>query len=359
MASMIDGFRDADICKNLLKQIEKEATKDIYRFMEVCGSHTMAIAKFGIKSILPSNIDLVSGPGCPVCVTPQCEIDALFDIVQQGAIIATFGDMMRVPGANGENLQKMKSEGADVRIVFSPLDAIKIAEETDKEVVFVGIGFETTAPAVAGLALIAKQKGIKNISITPYNKTMPEVLGLLLADDKLNINGFVCPGHVTAVTGLNLYRPIVEAGMAAVVTGFEPVDILTSILEMIQQVNSGEYKAVNNYSRVVADEGNWKAREIIDTVYEKQGCWWRGIGFIKDSGLAFKAEYKEYDAFDKFRVSLEGDDEIEGCMCGDVLKGYIKPTECTLFGSGCVPENPVGPCMVSSEGACAAAYKYG
>ncbi len=236
---------------------------------------------------------------------------------------------------------------------------MKIAEETGKEVVFVGIGFETTAPAVAGLALLAKQKGLTNLSITPYNKTMPEVLGLLLADPNLNINGFVCPGHVTAVTGLNLYKPMVDAGMAAVVTGFEPVDILTSILEMIRQVNSGEYKAVNKYSRVVADEGNWKAREIIDTVYKKQGCWWRGIGFIENSGLAFKDEYKDYDAFHKFGVSLEGEPEIEGCMCGDVLKGYIRPTSCTLFGTECTPQSPVGPCMVSSEGACAAAYKYG
>jgi len=356
---MIEDFRDADLCKKLIKIIEEEATKDCYRFMEVCGSHTMAIAKSGIKSILPSNIDLISGPGCPVCVTPQCEIDALFDIASKGAVIATFGDMMRVPGKDGQNLQKMKSEGTDVRIVFSPLDVLKIAKETDKEVVFVGIGFETTAPAVAGLALMAKKAGITNISITPYNKTMPEVLTLILADEKLQINGFLCPGHVTAVTGIGLYTPIVNAGMAAVVTGFEPVDILSSILEMVRQVNSGDFKAVNMYSRVVANEGNPKARGIIDTVYEKQGCWWRGIGFIEDSGLAFSKEYEMYDAFKKFNVSIEGDDEIEGCSCGDVLKGYIKPDQCALFGSACTPTNPVGPCMVSSEGACAAAYKYG
>lgn len=359
MSLMIEDFRDADICHRLIRQIEAETADRTYRFMEVCGSHTMAIAKFGIKSVLPSNIELISGPGCPVCVTPQCEIDALFDIVSKGAVIATFGDMMRVPGRNGQSLQKMKSEGADVRIVFSPLDTIKIAKETDKEVVFVGIGFETTAPAVAGLALLAKKEGVKNISITPYNKTMPEVLGLLLADKNLKINGFVCPGHVTAVTGLGLYEPAVKAGMAAVVTGFEPVDVLTSILEMVRQVNSGEYKAVNKYSRVVHDEGNPKARAVIDEVYEKHGCWWRGIGYIENSGLAFRPEYAEYDAFKKFGVSLDGDDEIEGCSCGDVLKGYIRPNKCALFGSVCTPENPVGPCMVSSEGACAAAYKYG
>jgi hydrogenase expression/formation protein HypD len=356
---MIDDFRDAELCKKLIAKIEKEAVKDCYRFMEVCGSHTMAIAKFGIKSILPKNIDLISGPGCPVCVTPQCEIDALFDIASGGAVIATFGDMMRVPGADGQNLQKMKSAGADVRIVFSPLDTLKIAKETDKEVVFVGIGFETTAPAVAGLALMAKKGGYKNVSITPYNKTMPEVLSLILSDDNLKINGFVCPGHVTAVTGIGLYDPVVAQGMSAVVTGFEPVDILSSILEMVRQVNTGDYKAMNMYSRVVSDEGNEKARQVIDTVYEKQGCWWRGIGFIEDSGLAFRKEYEEFDAFKRFNVNLEGDDEIAGCSCGDVLKGYIKPNECALFGSACTPVNPVGPCMVSSEGACAAAYKYG
>jgi len=355
---MIDGFRDAGICKSLLEQIKNEAS-GTYTFMEVCGSHTMAIARFGIKSILPENIQLVSGPGCPVCVTPQCEIDALFDIAEKDAVIATFGDMMRVPGKNGQSLQKMKSEGADVKIVFSPLDTIKIAENTDREVVFVGIGFETTTPAVAELALTAKKKDIKNISITPYNKTMPEVLGLLLADKRLKINGFICPGHVTAVTGLSLYKPVTEAGMAAVVTGFEPVDILSSILEMIRQVNSGRYSAVNKYSRVVADEGNKKARQLIDEVYEKQGCWWRGIGYIENSGLAFRNKYKDFDAFSKFQVTLTGDQETEGCACGDVLKGYIRPDDCGLFRTVCTPENPVGPCMVSSEGACAAFYRYG
>ncbi|ADD67220.1 hydrogenase formation HypD protein [Denitrovibrio acetiphilus DSM 12809] len=359
MGLMIEDFRNADICKKLIKQIEKEATKDVYRFMEVCGSHTMAIAKFGIKSVLPSNIDLVSGPGCPVCVTPQCEIDALFEIAEKGAVIATFGDMMRVPGSKGQNLQKMKSEGCDVRIVFSPLDTLKIAKETDKEVVFVGIGFETTAPAVAGLAIMAEKAGVKNVSITPYNKTMPEVLSLIISDKNLQINGFVCPGHVTAVTGIGLYDPIVKEGMAAVITGFEPVDVLSSILEMVRQVNTEDFKAVNMYSRVVADEGNAKARDVINAVYEKQGCWWRGIGFIEESGLAFRKEYEQFDAFRKFDVTLEGDDEIAGCSCGEVLKGYIKPTECALFGTACTPQNPVGPCMVSSEGACAAAYKYG
>lgn len=358
MNLMTDGFRDAELCKGLIEKINKEAVKDCYRFMEVCGSHTMAIAKFGIKSLLPKNIELVSGPGCPVCVTPQCEIDALFEIASGGAVIATFGDMMRVPGSGGQSLQKMKSEGADVRIVFSPLDTLKLAKDTDKEVVFVGIGFETTAPAVAGLAVMAERQGFENLSITPYNKTMPEVLGLLLEDKNLSINGFICPGHVTAVTGLNLYEPLVKAGMAAVVTGFEPVDVLSSVLEMVRQVNSGEYAAVNRYSRVVADEGNQKARNLIGQVYEKKGCWWRGIGFIENSGLAFRDEYARFDAFKKFGVSLTGDDEIAGCSCGDVLKGYIRPDACALFGNGCTPENPVGPCMVSSEGACSAFYKY-
>jgi hydrogenase expression/formation protein HypD len=355
---LISDFRDPELCKKLLYQIEKEAVKDKYRFMEVCGSHTMAIAKSGVKSILPDNIELISGPGCPVCVTPQCEIDAIFEIIEQGAIVATFGDMMRVPGKDGKNLQQLKSEGADIRIVFSPLDVIKIAEETDKEVVFIGIGFETTAPAVASLALVAKQKGIKNISITPYNKTMPEVLGLLITDENLKIDGFICPGHVTAVTGLSLYDPIVAAGMSAVVTGFEPVDILASILEMVKQSNSGEYVVKNMYGRVVSDEGNSKALGILDEVYEKQGKWWRGIGYVEASGLVFNKDYEEFDAFKRFDINIEGDDEIPGCACGEVLKGYIRPSDCPLFKTACNPMNPVGPCMVSSEGACAAYYKY-
>jgi hydrogenase expression/formation protein HypD len=357
MDLMIKDFRNAEVCAELAALIKKEAAGH-YRFMEVCGSHTMAIAKFGIKTLLPDNIELVSGPGCPVCVTPQCEIDALFEIAAKGAVIATFGDMMRVPGGDGQSLMKMRGAGADVRIVFSPLDALKIAQDTDKQVVFVGIGFETTAPSIAGLALLAKKSGVKNLSITPYCKTMPEVLGLVISDENLKIDGFICPGHVTAVTGLDLYKPLVEKGMGAAVTGFEPVDVLSSVLELVRQSNSGVFKAVNNYSRVVADAGNEKARDLIASVFEKRGCWWRGIGYIENSGLGFKEEYAEYDAFRKFDVCLEGDMEIEGCMCGDVLKGYIRPSACQLFGGLCRPESPMGPCMVSSEGACAAYYKY-
>lgn len=356
---LIEGFRDKDICAALIKEIKKEAVKDSYRFMEVCGSHTMAIARSGIKSLLPKNVELVSGPGCPVCVTPQCEIDGIFKLAEKDVVITTFGDMMKVPGSKGENLQQLKSAGADIRVVFSPLDTLKVAKETGKETVFIGIGFETTAPAVASLALTAKAAGVENVSITPYNKTMPEVLNILIEDKNLNINGFICPGHVTVITGTSLYEPMVAGNMAAAITGFEPVDILTSILEMIRQTNSGKYCIKNMYGRVVSDNGNPKAREILDKVYEKQGCYWRGIGFIDKSGLAFRDEYKQYDAFKKFGVSLEGEDEMPGCRCGDVLKGYIRPANCPLFGSACTPLSPVGPCMVSSEGACAAAYKYG
>jgi len=355
---LVEGFRDKELCAALIKQIQREATGK-YRFMEVCGSHTMAIARFGIRSVLPKNIELVSGPGCPVCVTPQCEIDGIFKLVEKGAVITTFGDMMKVPGSKGQNLQELKSAGADIRIVFSPLDAIKIAKETGKETVFIGIGFETTAPAVASVALVAKQQGVKNVSVTPYNKTMPEVLGILLDDENLNINGFVCPGHVTVVTGTSLYDPMVAHNMAAVITGFEPVDVLSSILEMVRQVNSGHYEVKNMYGRVVSDKGNPKAQNILNTVYQKQGCWWRGIGWIEDSGLAFRPEYKEYDAFEKFGISLEGEKETPGCRCGEVLKGYIRASECPLFGTACTPDSPVGPCMVSSEGACAAVFKYG
>jgi hydrogenase expression/formation protein HypD len=357
---MLESFRDKDVAKALINKIKEEAKPDKqYRFMEVCGSHTMAISRFGIRSLMPSNVHLVSGPGCPVCVTPQNEIDAIFKIAaDENTVIATFGDMIKVPGSDGQNLGDMRSAGADVRIVFSPLDCIKIASETDKNVVFVGIGFETTAPTIAALAKTAKAQGIKNLFITGFNKTMPEVIGVLLADTKLDIEGFVCPGHVTIVTGLSLYDEIIKSGRAAVVTGFEPVDILSSVLEMVRQTNAGEYKTVNMYGRVVSDEGNPKALALLDEVFDKAGCWWRGIGFIEQSGLVFSEDYEGFDALKKYDIELGDNHDLAGCRCGDVLKGYITPDTCPMFGDGCTPEKPYGPCMVSSEGACSAYYKY-
>lgn len=354
-------FRDKEKVNELLHIIKKEADpRKQYNFMEVCGSHTMAVSRFGIRGILPKNVHLISGPGCPVCVTPQNEIDAVFDLLEKkDVMIATFGDMLRVPGSRGRSLEKAKAAGADVRIVFSPMDALKLAMSTEREIVFIAIGFETTAPACAALVLEAYKKDIKNLSIFAFNKTMGEVMSLVLSDKKLKIDGFLCPGHVTAITGLQLYNEVVESRRAAVVTGFEPVDILVSIVEMIRQVNKSEFVAVNKYGRVVKDEGNPVARGLLNEVFDKEGCWWRGIGFIEDSGLALSKKFEKFDAVKKFGLKLADNIEIPGCRCGEVLKGYIKPSECGLFGKACTPDNPVGPCMVSSEGACAAYYKYG
>ncbi|WP_022852290.1 hydrogenase formation protein HypD [Limisalsivibrio acetivorans] len=355
----VSEFRDRETAKGLVDAIHKEVCSDErYRFMEVCGSHTMAISKFGIRSLLPDNVELVSGPGCPVCVTPQWEIDAVFRMAEE-AVIVTFGDMLRVPGSNGESLQKLRSEGKDIRIVFSPLDTLAMAvKEPERDFVFLGIGFETTAPTSAALAKSARMKGVENLYITPYSKTVPEVLQVLLDDESLGINGFVCPGHVSVITGLSIYEPVAERGIGAVVTGFEPLDILSSVLELIRQTNSGSASVVNMYPRVVRPEGNPKALGLLDEVFRKEDTDWRGLGSIPGSGLRFNDEYSSFDALRYFEIESSGVYDIDVCRCGDVLKGKMSPKECPLFGDACTPVNPVGPCMVSSEGSCSAYYKY-
>lgn len=356
----ITEFRDKEIASDLVSAILKEAKKNRrYRIMEVCGSHTMSISRFGIRGLLPDNIEFVSGPGCPVCVTPQWEIDAVFDIAaKEDVVVATFGDMIRVPGSRGESLQKLRVEGADIRVIFSSMDVLKIAEQTDKNVVFLAIGFETTAPTSAALVKTAKELDKRNISITPFCKTVPEVIDVLLADESLNIDGFLCPGHVSVITGLNIYEPIVAKGRGAVVTGFEPLDILSSVLEIVRQQNSGLFEVKNFYTRAVKAEGNLKAQKLLDEVFYKADTDWRGLGEIPKSGLRLKDEYKAFDALDKFGVNKTGDIDLQGCMCGEVLKGKMKPLECGMFDNGCTPQNPYGPCMVSSEGSCSAYYKY-
>jgi hydrogenase expression/formation protein HypD len=357
---LITEFRDRALSEKLLASLHREAAPSkVYKFMEVCGSHTMAVSRFGLRSLLPSNIELVSGPGCPVCVTPQWEIDAIFGIAARDDVtIVTFGDMIRVPGSNGESLQQLRSEGADIRIVFSPLDAIDIAEESGKNTVFIGIGFETTAPASAALAKTAKAKGLTNLFITPFCKTVPEVMDVLLKDDSLQIDGFLCPGHVSVVTGLDIYKPVAGSGIAAVVTGFEPLDILSSVLEMVRQCNSGSFEVKNFYTRAVKNEGNPKAQALLKEVFMKSDTDWRGLGRIPMSGLRFNDDYSSIDALKKFDVKETGITDLKGCKCGDVLKGKMKPSACPLFDNGCTPQNPYGPCMVSSEGSCSAYYKY-
>jgi len=358
---LITDFRNSELSLRLIRKIEDESVSECnYSIMEVCGTHTVSIFKYGIRSVLPENVELISGPGCPVCVTSQGEIDAIFRIVNNNDIsLLTFGDLMKVTGSNGENLIDLRSEGKDIRVLLSPLDAVKTAaREPDRQFVFVGIGFETTAPAIASALLEAKKMGISNFSILPYCKTMPEVLGYLLDDPKLDIKGFLCPGHVSVVTGKKIFQPLAQRGRAAVITGFEPLDILSSLLHIIRQVNSGDYCVYNNYSRVVDNAGNEKAVQIMNTVFKPSPAFWRGLGELDGSGLGLKEEFSAFNSLEKFNVKVPRINEKKGCRCGDVLKGYIRPNLCPLYGKQCTPENPVGPCMVSSEGACAAYYKF-
>ncbi len=354
-----EPFRDGRIALSLAGEIAAASAGRRYKIMEICGTHTMSISRNGIRSLLPENVELVSGPGCPVCVTAQGDIDLFFDIIDKGASVVTFGDLLKIPGSDGRTLSSARAAGADVRVVYSPLDALKHAEaEPDKNFVFLGVGFETTAPAIAFLAKTAMEKGLKNLSVLSLCKTMPEVISVLLKDPELKLDGFLCPGHVTAVTGISLYEGVAASGKAAVVAGFEPVEILDAVLEIVRRVNSGDFRIVNKYKRVVSDGGSPAARAMLDEVFLPETVSWRGLGMLMGSGLRFRDEYAPWDAKKVFGLESRPVDEIKGCKCGSVLTGKIRPDECPLFGRACTAETPVGPCMVSSEGTCAAYYKF-
>jgi hydrogenase expression/formation protein HypD len=318
------------------------------------------IGRFGIKKLLPANIRLVSGPGCPVCVTSINDVDkALYLAELKNVIFATFGDMLRVPGTNRKSLQKSRAEGADVRVVASAADCVDIAEKNKgKEVIMMGIGFETTAPTIAAAVDLSRKKGIKNFSIFCVHKIVPPALKALIDDPSLNIDGFICPGHVSTIIGADPYRIITEAGRAAVITGFEPVDILEGILMILGQIAEGKKEIAIQYTRGVKKEGNPRAREMMYKVFRTRDAEWRGLGKIPGSGLALRDEYKMYDALERFEIPPIHSVEIKGCGCGDVLKGIMLPQQCSLFRKTCTPTNPIGPCMVSYEGTCAAYYKY-
>jgi hydrogenase expression/formation protein HypD len=328
--------------------------------MEICGTHTHVIGRFGIKKLLPANVRLVSGPGCPVCVTSINDVDkALYLAALKNVIFATFGDMLRVPGTNRTSLQKSRAEGADVRVVASAADCIDIAEKNKgKEVIMMGIGFETTAPTIAAAVDLSRKKGITNFSIFCVHKIVPPALKALIDDPSLNIDGFICPGHVSTIIGTDPYKVITEAGRAAVITGFEPVDILEGILMIIGQIAEGKKEVAIQYTRGVKKEGNPRAREMMHRVFRTGDAEWRGLGKIPESGLALRDEYKMYDALERFEIPPIHSVEIKGCGCGDVLKGIMLPQQCSLFRKTCTPTNPIGPCMVSYEGTCAAYYKY-
>lgn len=324
------------------------------KIMEVCGSHTMAIGHWGIRKLLPENISLISGPGCPVCVTPSSMIDELIKL--KNVTVAVFGDLLRVPGKE-ETLEQARAKGLDVKMVYSPLDALKLAEE--KETVFVGIGFETTIPGIAQTILMAEKRNLKNFSVLPAFKLVPPALEALLSDEEVKLDGFLLPGHVSVVIGAESYNLLPEKyGLGGVIAGFEPLDILRAVKYLTLQKKHSKPSIVNEYNRVVDLKGNKNAQKIIDTVLRKEDALWRGIGMIPQSGLGIREEFKDFDASQKYGINLTDDEDKTGCRCADVLKGKIIPFQCPLFDHGCDPTNPIGPCMVSSEGSCAAYFKY-
>ncbi|MCQ2557706.1 MAG: hydrogenase formation protein HypD [Oscillospiraceae bacterium] len=331
--------------------------------MEVCGTHTMSIARNGIKSMLPANIHLLSGPGCPVCVTPPQVIDAVLELSSRPDVtIASYGDMLRVPGSRpGDSLLQRRARGADVRIVYSPVDAVELAQaEPMREFVFLGAGFETTAPGTAAAVLTAKEQNVNNFSVFSMLKTVEPALRALTAAPDFRVQGFLCPGHVATIIGSEGFRFLAdELGSPAVVSGFEGEEILLAIALLVKQIAEGKPQLQNAYPQAVAPNGNELAKNMILRCFAPRSDLWRGLGEIPASGLALKDELAGFDAEKKFGITVSAAQVHTACRCGDVITGRIAPGQCPLFGTRCTPEDPVGPCMVSSEGACAAAYKYG
>lgn len=329
--------------------------------MEFCGGHTVSIFKFGIRQILPPTIEMVSGPGCPVCVTATAGIDKAIAIASiPNVITTTFGDMLKVPGSHS-SLQKARADGADVKTVYSALDALQIARANpDNTVVFIGVGFETTAPTIAASVLQAKEQGISNYRVLSLHKLCPPVIKAILEGEEVHLDGLICPGHVSAITGSNAWEFIArDYGIPCVVSGFEPLDILQCVDMLVDQVEKGKSTVEIAYKRGVTPEGNLQAQKIMTQVFEPCPAKWRGIGEIPNSGLKLRDKYANYDAEVSFNVKIEPAIEPAGCLCGEILRGVKTPADCRLFRKVCTPENPIGPCMVSSEGSCSAYYLYG
>ncbi len=355
----IDEYRDRAVARVLSHKI-RDISKMPVRLMEICGTHTMAIFKHGIRSLLPDNIELVSGPGCPVCVTAMEEIDRSVKLARTpGVIVTTFGDMLRVPGTDS-SLDAEKAEGADVRMVYSTFDALKIAAENpDRETVFLGIGFETTAPTIAAAIKTAYQNHQFNFSVLSAHKLLPPAMDALLSGGDLGIDGFICPGHVTTIIGTASYENVVTRyHIPCVVVGFEPIDILQGILMLAEQIENRRAEVEIQYKRGVTAEGNTGALRIMDDVFEPCDSPWRGLGIIPGSGLAIRQEYAAHDAGARFDLEVPPAKEPSGCLCAEILRGAARPVDCGLFRKVCSPRHPVGPCMVSSEGTCAAYFKY-
>ncbi|MBR0261630.1 MAG: hydrogenase formation protein HypD [Selenomonadaceae bacterium] len=351
----------ADTVK-LVKKISRLAEgKKKLRFMEVCGTHTVAIFRSGIRQILSENVELVSGPGCPVCVTNDDYIDKAVEYSsRKDFIVVTFGDMLKVPGSRS-SLSAAIAEGANVRIVYSPLDCLKLAKENPrKKLIFLAVGFETTAPTQAATVLAAKAQGIKNLFMLSAQKLVPPALKFLLGDAKVKVDGFLLPGHVAVVIGANAFNFLAEEfQMPSAIGGFEAEEILTALASLLEQIDGGKISVANDYRSVVKAEGNLSAKKILAQVYEVADVEWRGIGKIPASGLKMRDEFADFDIERVEPVELERVEKKSACRCGEVLRGVINPTECPLFGKACQPFHAIGPCMVSVEGVCAAWFKYG
>jgi hydrogenase expression/formation protein HypD len=358
----VDEFRDPELITRAAEEIRRLAEPGRhYRIMEVCGGHTHAIYRFGLKDILPENIELIHGPGCPVCVLPMGRIDDGLNIAQKNdAIFAAFGDMMRVPGAHGSPFEH-KARGTDVRIVYSPADALQIARKNpDRHIIFFAIGFETTAPSTALTLMRAKCEGVHNFSVFCNHVTIVPAIRAILDSPDMRLDGFIGPGHVSTVIGCRPYEWIARAeGKPVVTSGFEPLDLLQSIVMLLRQLRAGEAKVENQYKRVVPWEGNRAALKAMAEVFELRPHFeWRGLGFISQSALRIRKEYAEWDSEQRFDVPETRVADPKAAQCGEVLKGVLKPAQCKLFGKECTPEHPIGALMVSSEGSCAAYYNY-
>jgi hydrogenase expression/formation protein HypD len=355
----MEEYRDAALARQLLERIRGASRRPV-RLMEVCGTHTVSIFRSGIRSLLPGTVALLSGPGCPVCVTDQAEIDAFIELARQrGVILATFGDLMRVPGTRSSLLRE-RADGRDIRVVYSTLDALDLARRhPGRTVVFLGVGFETTAPTVAAAIAAAAAEKLGNFTVFSAHKLVPPALEALMAGEAVAVDGFILPGHVSVIIGRDAYRPFFERHrIPCAVAGFEPTDILQAVCELVVQIEAGRPALANCYPRAVGAAGNPRARQLMAQVFEPGDAAWRGIGTIAASGLAIRPAYAAHDAGRRFALDLPEPKVPAGCACGEVLTGRKTPPQCALYKKACTPMEPVGACMVSSEGTCAAYYRY-
>ncbi|MBC8062259.1 MAG: hydrogenase formation protein HypD [Clostridiaceae bacterium] len=345
-----------------IKKIENiNQYKEEINIMEVCGTHTNAIGKFGIRNLLNSNINLISGPGCPVCVTPDIYIDYIYDLaLKANIIIATYGDMLRVPGSNPKKtLESAKALGAKVKLIYSSMDAVELARlNPTQKVVFLGIGFETTTPATAIAIFEAKEKNITNFYVLSLHKIVEPVMRVLLSDEELKIHGFIIPGHVAVIIGEEGFKFLEEYNCPGVIAGFALEEIVEGIWLLINSIEEDKGIVLNAYKKLVRAKGNEEAVVLINKVFDKRDDAWRGIGIVPNSGYKLKAEYMDFDIENIYKLDIIESKSSSNCKCGEVLKGKIKPNQCDLFGKACIPENPIGPCMVSEEGSCAAYFRY-